>query len=83
MQGEGGVEKVGWEVCEADGREGVDGGGLWGLVGGMAVGGGVDGGGVGWVSGAGGPGEVGGIGGLEDAGVGVGSRGVDVDGADG
>ena len=51
------MEKVGWEVCEADGREGVDGGGLWGLVGGMAVGGGVDGGGVGWVSGAGGPGE--------------------------
>ena len=77
------MEKVGWEVCEADGREGVDGGGLWGLVGGMAVGGGVDGGGVGWVSGAGGPGEVGGIGGLEDAGVGVGSRGVDVDGAGG
>ena len=43
----------------------------------------MDGGGVGWVSGAGGPGEVGGIGGLEDAGVGVGSRGVDVDGAGG
>ena len=83
MLGEGGVEKVGWEVCEADGREGVGGGGLWELWGGMVVGGGVDGGGIGWDSGAGGPGEWGGIGGFEGAGVGVGSRGVDADGAGG
>ena len=57
MLGEGGVEKVGWEGCEADVREGVGGGGLWELWGGMVVGGGVDGGGIGWDSGAGGPGE--------------------------
>ena len=61
------MEKVGWEVCEADGREGVGGGGLWGLCGGFFVGGGVDGGGNGWVSGAGGPEEGGGIGMLEGA----------------
>ena len=58
------MEKVGWEVCEADGREGVGGGGLWGLRGGMVVGGGADGGGVVRVNGAGGPEEGGGIGGL-------------------
>ena len=90
------MEKVGWEVCEADGREGVDGIGLWEMWAGVVVGGGVDGKGIGWVSegggpvgvrgvgwdsGGGGPGEGGGIGGLE--GAGVGSRGVAVDGAGG
>ena len=37
MLGEGGVEKVGWEVCEADGREGVDGGGSCEPWGGMVL----------------------------------------------
>ena len=90
------MEKVGPEVCEADGREGGDGAGFWELWVGVVVGDGVDGKvmgwvsegggpgdvrGVGWDSGGGGPGEGVGIGGLE--GVGVGSRGVDADGAGG
>ena len=41
------MEKVGWEVCEADGREGVGGGGFWELWRWMVLGGGVDGGGIG------------------------------------
>ena len=83
MLGEGGVEKVGWEVCEADGREGVDGGGSWEFRGGMVVGDGVGQRWFVWVCGGGGPGEGGGISGLESVEAGVGSRGADVDGAGG
>ena len=61
----------------------MDGGGSWDIWGGMVVVDGVGERGIVWVCGEGGPGEGGGIGGFESAGAGVGSRGVDVDGAGG